>query len=108
MKKYTHLIRLIVITAALIGLGVMAFKYLHTKSNVITKVDGYIQSEKETQETKPIQAIHDVVIQGATPEGGTCTMNSQCTNGCKCLFLTAASQFGKCEHASGYETSKPK
>ena len=41
MKNHTHLIRLVVITAALIGLVVMAFEYLrniesvHAKNNVV-------------------------------------------------------------------------
>lgn len=32
MKKHKHLIRLIIVTAAIIGLGVYAFKYLQNRS----------------------------------------------------------------------------
>lgn len=46
MKKHTHLIRLIVITAALIGLGVIAFKYLHNIKSIPAKNNVVIQSNK--------------------------------------------------------------
>lgn len=49
MKKYTHLIRLIVITAGLIGLTVLAFKYIQTNNDATTTINSYASLEKETQ-----------------------------------------------------------
>lgn len=49
MKKHTHLIRLIVLTAGLIGLGIIAFQYLQKEQNIVTKIKEYTELEKETK-----------------------------------------------------------
>jgi flagellar hook protein FlgE len=38
MKKYHSIIKLIVVTAGLVGLGVVAFKYLHNKNDNVVKI----------------------------------------------------------------------
>jgi hypothetical protein len=60
MKKYHSIIKLIVVTAGLVGLGVVAFKYLHNKNdNVEVQVYtvGWTQAGLDNNTAVKIQAL---------------------------------------------------
>jgi hypothetical protein len=47
MKNHTHVIKLIVITAALVALGVIAFKYMHTRNDAIIDIQRNVQINED-------------------------------------------------------------
>lgn len=118
MKKHTHLIRLIVATAALIGLGVMAFKYLQTPQASPIKINPYTFLEKEMQSNLHLKPSDNVNIQAISrihnPNGfshakspqtpakssygsSSCvTMGQNCSSSIPCCSSGETCSFGRC------------
>ncbi|MDP3787908.1 MAG: hypothetical protein U0945_08170 [Flavobacterium sp.] len=86
MKKHKNLIRLIVITAALVACGVIAFKYMRTHKNIekVYQSDqikdanfDQIQQDKSLQQA-PVDITDEVEIQKR--EGSCLPINSKCSS----------------------------
>ncbi len=89
MKNHKHLIRLIILTAALVACGAFAFKYLRTYKNIDRAYQG--EQVQDTREEQSSADVSDVVIQRARSSASsaaatstTCVVSGSCSSTMKC------------------------
>ena len=93
MKKYHAIIKLVVIITVLVGLGVVAFKYLHNVNNDNVEIQTMSQRRKQPLKSTQNNNSSKTTTQGNSSrskngggQGSTCSNKSDCNTGYSCCL----------------------